>query len=156
MRIDSKIEMRKSGLNPRWEVQVEAIRWLSTNSTHQIWPVTENSDTSPFPSPSQTLYHFSHLAYTPDTRRIGLNDKRIGQSTRELPHANGPDIECPKITRLQEGQTNLPGCKMPKMAQDVQKRCKSVQNAPKSRTFRSLKPNGPDTKWHKWHEMALF
>ena len=47
----------------------------------------------------------------------------------------------------------MPRCKMPKMVQNVKIWCKFVQNAPKSRTFRSLAPAGPDTKRHK---MARF
>ena len=70
--------------------------------------------------------------------------------------STGPDIECAEITQLQEGRTNLPRRKMPKMVKNGKEWSKTFKNGanlcknvPKSHTFRSLKPSGPDTKWHE-------
>ena len=70
--------------------------------------------------------------------------------------STGPDIECAEITQLQEGRTNLPRRKMPKMVKNGKEWSKTFKNGanlcknvPKSHIFRSLKPSGPDTKLHE-------
>ena len=77
--------------------------------------------------------------------------------------STGPDIECAEITQLQEGRTNLPRRKMPKMVKNGKEWSKTSKNgANLCKTSQNHAPSGVSShpaqiqNCTKWHEMALF